>query len=589
MSSARLSTSSLLLAALSAKGSAVAESLGEPFRMMRLRAGRPGPFHPASPAYHIGDKTKGQELLSGNFTYGGQSVDVGLQGDPWTITVPSTRYASWLHSFDWMNDLLAVGPKAKGKVEEKAAALRARSLVDNWITHYGVWNHFNWEPEVLTPRLWHWLIHWTPVLSSDGAGPKAAQRRGSVMRQMKYLRRQYKSIPPSVLRLQAAAVLTLGGARLTEKSEGYFARGLDWLDDEIDAQILPDGGHISRSPEDTLNCLDILLSLDTCLADRGVEGSRTLSRAIDRMVPMVAFFLHSDGRLGSFNGGGPGDAANIRTILDAAPGEARPFAYCPHTQYQRLAAGESVLLIDTGETSPRPFDLKAHLAPLAFELSTDLGRLVVNCGWNDAQPPGWRRPMRSSAAHSTLSLGAESPGELLPKGWKTQIAGEAVLENAGPTKGTRKEQEGGMWLESNHQGYLSRTGLGHRRRLFMSTDGVDIRGEDSLYVPLGRSPQSREERPFEIRFHFHPDVRVSLSQDQASALLVQRGQAGWRFRTDGGPLRLEDSVYLAEGAKPVRCQQLVIPGRALSDNDGEGRTNRVRWSFRKLESRRKDG
>jgi len=589
MSLTRLSLPSLLLATVSARGRSTVDSLSEPLRLMRMRAGRPGPFHAARPGFHYGNKEKGEALLAGKFTYGGQSVDVGLQGDPWTITVPSTRYAAWLHSFEWITDLLAVGPKAKGKAEEKAAALRARSLVDNWITHYGVWNHFNWQPEILTPRLWQWLVHWTPILSSDAAGPKAAQRRASVMRQMKYLRSRYKSLPPSVLRLQAAAALALGGAKLTEKSESYFARSLDWLDDEVDAQILPDGGHISRNPEATLQCLDILLTLDSCLADRGVEGSRTISRAIDRLVPMVAFFLHSDGQLGSFNGGGPGEAIKIKTLLDAAPGEARPFAFCPHTQYQRLAAGESVLLIDTGDTPPRPYDLKTHLAPLAFELSTELGRLVVNCGWNEEQPPGWRRPMRSSAAHSTLSLDAQSPGQLLPKGWKTQAVGEAVLENAGPTKSTRKEQEGGIWLESSHQGYLARTGLGHRRRLFMSTDGVDIRGEDSLYVPLGHSPLSREERPFEIRFHFHPDVRVSLSQDQASALLVQRGQAGWRFRTDRGPLSLEDSVYLAEGAKPMRCQQLVISGRALSDNDGEGRTNRVRWSFRKLESRRKDG
>jgi len=55
----------------------------------------------------------------------------------------------------------------------------------------------------------------------------------------------------------------------------------------------------------------------------------------------------------------------------------------------------------------------------------------------------------------------------------------------------------------------------------MSIEGNDIRGEDSLFVPLGRVPLSNAEIPFQIRFHFHPDVRVSLSQDQQSALLVQ--------------------------------------------------------------------
>lgn len=538
-----------------------------------------------TPGYHYGDKKIGQDILSGQFNYSGQSVDVGSQGDPWTVNMPSVSYAAWLHSFTWMNDLLSVGPKAKGKVEEKAAAIRLRGLVDNWITHYGQWNNFNWDTAILTPRLWYWMVHWSPVLSSDNASAKAATRRAIVMRQMKYLRQHYKHLPSSFLKLQAAATLTLFGARLTEKSDGYLARGLDWLDDEIEKQILPDGGHISRNPETTLNCLDVLLTLDLLLADRGVEGSRTLSRAIDRMVPMVAFFCHGDGALACFQGGGPNDANRISIILQAAPGEAKPFAYGHHTKYQRLAAGQTILILDGGTTPPVGYDTEAHLAPLALEISTDLGRLLVNCGWNKSQALGWRRPIRSSAAHSTLTLDSSSPGQLLPKNWMSKYWGEAVLKEAGPVKAQHKEQEAGIWVESTHSGYVPSTGLAHRRRLFMSTDGMDIRGEDSLYVPLGHSPLSREERPFDIRFHFHPDVRVSLSQDQSSALIVHKGQAGWRFRTDGGPLTLEDSVYLGEGHKPVKCQQLVISGRALSDNDGEGRTNRVRWSFRRLENR----
>jgi len=98
----------------------------------------------------------------------------------------------------------------------------------------------------------------------------------------------------------------------------------------------------------------------------------------------------------------------------------------------------------------------------------------------------------------------------------------------------------------------------------MSIEGNDIRGEDSLFVPLGRVPLSNAEIPFQIRFHFHPDVRVSLSQDQQSALLVQGGKAGWRFRTDGGPLTLEDSVYLGAGHKPVNERHTL----ALADENG---------------------
>jgi len=120
----------------------------------------------------------------------------------------------------------------------------------------------------------------------------------------------------------------------------------------------------------------------------------------------------------------------------------------------------------------------------------------------------------------------------------------------------------------------------------MSDDGDDIRGEDSLCVPLGATPLSRSEIPFDIRFHLHPNVRVSLSQDQQSALLIQGGKAGWRFRTDGGPLKLESSVYLGTGTKPVKAQQILISGNAFCDGDGTTKSNRVRWSFKKLESRK---
>ena len=116
----------------------------------------------------------------------------------------------------------------------------------------------------------------------------------------------------------------------------------------------------------------------------------------------------------------------------------------------------------------------------------------------------------------------------------------------------------------------------------MPREGHDVRGEDGLFAPMGSVPIRRDQVPFAIRFHIHPKVRVSLSQDKSSALLVVDGKAGWRFRTDGGSLTLEDSVYLGTGSAPLKSQQLVIYGAAFCDSDGESRSNRVRWSFRKL-------
>jgi len=544
----------------------------------KLSSRTPAPFHEAKPSFTMGDAKKADDLLAGRFHFAGQLLDVG----PWTTAAPSRRFAIWLHEFDWLNDLLA------GKSEMHSA--KACHYVDGWIDTYGKGNEFVSDPTRLSRRLFNWLALWSPALSASG--PEDIQlndkdrllnrRRSSVLRQLTLLRGSLKSVPPGLPRLTAGCALAMGGARLAEGRTQFLERGLDMLDTELPIQILPDGGHISRSPETCVMALRQLLTLDSLLADRGLEGSRELSRAIDRLAPMVAFFRRAGGELAPFHGGSEIEASDIAIILRKAPGEPKAFGYGPHVGFQRLDANGTVALIDTGEAAPRPFDLKAHLAPLALDLSTPEGPLITACGFSEEQPENWARPIRSAAAHSTLILDNRSPGRLLTSDWKRRTIGDAVDHVAGPVKATRKEQESGIWLESHHEGYLGDYGLAHRRRLFMPRDGHDIRGEDSLFAPIGTVPIRRDQVPFAIRFHIHPKVRVSLSQDKSSALLVVNGKAGWRFRTDGGQVSLEDSVYLATGISPVKTQQLVIYGEAFCDSDGESRSNRVRWSFRKL-------
>jgi len=581
--SRRIPFSNVVGAALTHHYRKLAVDLGAPLRAMTLKSGKPTIFYDNKPSFKTGDKANAPALLKGHFVYAGQTMDVGTQGDPWTVIVPSPRFANWLHSFQWLPDLAAS--------DDNKAFIRARGLIDKWITVYGKFNRFAWSPDVLTDRLYHWLTLWSPMLTGDNMSEAAQNRRQSVLRQLKYLRRIYKRTSPGLSRLKAAAVLALGGMRLKDKSDRFLTQGLDWLDDEIQMQILPDGGHISRSPEQSLQALEVLMSLDSLLNARGVEGSKAMSRAIDRLASVIAFFTGADGTLANFNGGGETQKHQVKTILKAAQklrksGPIKAFGYCPHSGFQRMEQEGTVLIVDAGATPPRPFDLDAHLAPLAFELSTKLGRLVVNCGWSEEQSQSFRRAVRSTAAHSSLTLNDKSAGQLIKEGATTRYLGEGVDIEAGPVNAARKEQVGGTWLEASQDGYRASTGLAHRRRFYMSIEGDDIRGEDSLYVPLGAAPLSRDELPFDIRFHLHPTVRVSLSQDLQSALLIQGGKAGWRFRTDGGPLKIEDSVYLGTGEKPVKAQQLVISGQAFCDSDGSTKSNRVRWSFKKLESRK---
>ncbi len=582
--SKRIGFSDIAFGSVRSTARRLAVELGGPARALSLNITRAPAIEVLPEALGLGDAAQGLKLLDGQFALDSQSLDVGKHGDPWSNAAPSEVFAHRLHSFDWLADIAAIG--LDKKLIKKSPGLpaqaqeRARHLVDRWTVLFGRWNPYAWQNDILAARLFSWLANWQALLFEENETPEGAARRVCTWRQLKRLRRTYRRTPPGKMRLKSAACLVLGGACFDGKQDGLLDRGLDLLDDEIDVQILSDGGHISRNPQQVVQVLEILIVTENALAGRDLQGSREIRRAIDRLTPMVGFFSAGDQSLFGFNGGGTGSAARHKKLLSHAKIKAKPFGYAPHIKYQRLDRNGTVLMIDVGGTPPRPYDLDAHLAPLAFELASPAGRLIVNCGWNERQPRDWREPMRGTAAHSTLILGGSDAGRLLTKGLGQRVLGPAVATDVGTVGCTRKEQETGTWLEAFHEGYLKRFGLTHRRRLYMDILGADIRGEDSLHVPLGATPLTREEIPFEIRFHLHPDVKVTLAQDQRSALLIQPGRKGWRFRTDAGPLVLEKSVYLAQDSKPRRSEQIVIYGRAYGDGDGQTRSNRVRWSLK---------
>ena len=84
-----------------------------------------------------------------------------------------------------------------------------------------------------------------------------------------------------------------------------------------------------------------------------------------------------------------------------------------HSGYQRIEAGQSVVLMDTGSPPALTLSAEAHAGCLSFELSAHAQRLVVNCGlpatgrgnWaschGDARPG--REAIRIRAVHDGYS------------------------------------------------------------------------------------------------------------------------------------------------------------------------------------------
>ena len=90
----------------------------------------------------------------------------------------------------------------------------------------------------------------------------------------------------------------------------------------------------------------------------------------------------------------------------------------------------------------------------------------------------------------------------------------------------------------------------HERALWLSPDGLNLRGEDNFVPVADTSRRTANHQSYAIRFHLHPSVKATLSQDQNSAMLLLPDRSGWRFSAKGARLSLEDSVYLVDRPNP---------------------------------------
>src|SRR4029077_17412285 len=101
------------------------------------------------------------------------------------------------------------------------------------------------------------------------------------------------------------------------------------LSDELQRQILPDGGHISRNPGALIEILIDLLPLRQTFAARNIAPPPALLNAIDRMMPMLRFFRHGGGNFALVNGmsATPSDLPSTLLAYDDAHGA--PMANMP--------------------------------------------------------------------------------------------------------------------------------------------------------------------------------------------------------------------------------------------------------------------
>ncbi|MBV6489244.1 MAG: heparinase II/III family protein [Pseudorhodoplanes sp.] len=510
------------------------------------------------------DATRASEIYAGRFAFAGKVVICDGRS-PFEMTPPSEDWAEALLGFGWLRHLRAA--------ESSITRANARALVDEWIALQGSWHPLAWRPDILSRRVVSWLCQ-APLILHDVDIQFYRRFLRSLTRQVRFLRNSYADTREGLPRLQAAIALTY--AALSMAGQIKHLRGVTRrLVDELENQILPDGGHVSRNPGALVEILIDLLPLKQAFTARNLPPPPAMINAIERMMPMLRFFRHGDGNFALFNGMGPTQADLLATILAYDDARGAPLANAPHSGFQRAATKGLLLLMDTGKPPPLRLSQEAHAGALSLELSRDVHRIVVNCGLPAINRESWRQVARATAAHSTVTFGDVSSCRFLNTGSFRKVLGIPVIDGPGTVEVTREARDDVLVIRASHDGYARRFGVIHQRAIMLAASGTRLDGEDTFVPVSGKTLPPGSKDDFAIRFHLHPSVKANRLTDGHGVMLMLANREAWTFDAHEDMVELEESVFLAGPEGPRRTTQIVIYGNARS-------IPRVHWTFSTL-------
>ncbi len=526
----------------------------------RAKSGNATSFRLALKDPHEGDPDQAGTYYLGQYTFLGETIETEGQS-PFQVSEASESWLRQLHSFQWLRHLDAV--------KSDLANAQGAAYILDWITQHSTSRESAaWDADVVSERLIAWSAH-APgfFVRADGVSRRQVLRSMDV--QAQFLARALTGLRDGYPKLQA--IIALNHALCcTQTRDGTHRRFRRLLDRELSRQVQADGTHISRNPGLIPVILAQLLPLrDACLA-QDEQPTPELLGAIDRLTTALTFFRHATGELAQFNGTGqvsPMLLAALDEETDTQPNTQRS---APYGGYERLQAGKTVLLMDTGSPVSRHVEQCAMAGCLSYELSSGKNLVITNCG---LPAPGFEAYLpfaRATAAHSTATIDDTSSCHFADSAKLRSWLPGALVAHPEHVDVDRQSADGHDRVVASHDGYARTHGLIHRRTLELSDDGSTINCADR-FEPTS-SGDNQTGSPLALRFHLAPDITASLLANGHSIVLAAPNRETWTFTCVDAPIALEESIRFCAPEGPRKCEQIVVLGHSRQNRE-------IRWTL----------
>jgi uncharacterized heparinase superfamily protein len=367
-------------------------------------------------------------------------------------------------------------------------------LMERWVDENPFGSGIGWEPYPTSLRIVNWM-KW--FIGGATRNEKCIDCLGM---QAQYLSTtvEYHLLANHLI-ANAKALVFAGTFFRGCTAEKWLGLGLELLQQELNEQVLSDGGHFERSPmyhsivlEDVLDLISLSRAYPGTLP-RSLNDE--LSDIAAKMLGWLEQMCHPDGQISFFNDASMGVAPEPSALCAYAErlGVRAEPVQLGESGYIRLENGPTVVIFDAAPVGPDYQPGHAHADTLSFECSHRGKRIVVNSGTSTYESGPERQRQRGTAAHSTVVVDGQDSSEV----WSTfRVARRARPLNV--------HSDHCRYAEAMHNGYWRLSSrVAHLRRIDLLAGGIQIL--DSL--------TGTGEHLVEIVFHFHPSAQPNVDMD----------------------------------------------------------------------------
>jgi uncharacterized heparinase superfamily protein len=465
----------------------------------------------------------------------------------WKITNLEENKIKKLHNFCWL-------PALNIKTEKELGCL----IIDQWINNFSNYNEKYWTLDVVTMRLIYWISSYEIIFKNSDLIFRS-KVINNIVKQTKHLFKNISLVSSGVDKIKSLAALILVGNSF-EQYEEYTQYGLKNLEDELGSFINKDGFVKSKNPEDLFWALYFLVLIKEWLTLSRKQTPAFINIYINSLGICFKFLRFSNGDLPLFNGANHINTEKFYEFLESRGYEFENMEniFCG---YAKIKSKKIELFIDANNPSSILHSRNYQAGPLSFELASNGIKFICNSGSGKNLGEELSYLSSSTAAHSTVTINDTSSCIFQKNALIRKYFGNSLIEKHNIFKTEFKNDKEFILCIIAHDGYEKRFKILHERQITLFKSKNHIEGIDSLKC---KSLENKN-LTFSVRFHIHPDIRITKTMGNDILLSSSEGE-GWIFRSPQIPTKIEKNLYFGNPDNIKESSFILLEGNIENEN-----------------------